>query len=142
MLKLRRVQDLLSQKMQKPASLEEVLESMAEQFIQKHDPVKKAERQEMRGKLMEAVTQVPNQQVPGPVLKATALKRNPLKSVTRHRVFLKHKGQCAYTHQDGHRCPEKRHLEIHHLVPVAQGGSDESSNLTLLCFGHHRGQHL
>lgn len=51
MIKIRRVQDLVSDKSQKPASLEQALESIVELFLEKHDPVKKAERQFLRGKL-------------------------------------------------------------------------------------------
>ena len=42
--KLRRIQDLESQRRKKPVSLEETLEAMAEIYLEKNDPVKKAER--------------------------------------------------------------------------------------------------
>ncbi|MCB0365246.1 MAG: HNH endonuclease, partial [Bdellovibrionales bacterium] len=51
MIKIRRAQDLMSQKAQKPANLEATLESMVDLFLAKHDPLKKAERQIIRGKL-------------------------------------------------------------------------------------------
>jgi len=44
MKKLRRVQDLLAQSQRRPVSLEETLDAMAEQFIERNDPLEKAKR--------------------------------------------------------------------------------------------------
>lgn len=55
--------------------------------------------------------------------------RSPIPPVLRHEVLLR----------DGYRClecgasTEDRMLEIDHIVPVSQGGSDEMSNLQTLC---------
>jgi hypothetical protein len=38
-------------------------------------------------------------------------------------------------------CRSSRYLEIHHIVPQADGGSHELDNLTLLCDGHHHALH-
>ncbi|MCB0387152.1 MAG: hypothetical protein KDD43_17295, partial [Bdellovibrionales bacterium] len=46
-----------------PANLEATLESMVDLFLEKHDPVKKAERQLLRGKLSD-VQQDPSAQRP------------------------------------------------------------------------------
>ena len=49
------------------------------------------------------------------------------------------------THELGHcaapGCTSQRWLEIHHIVPVSQGGRDEISNLTTLCHAHHKQRH-
>ena len=56
-------------------------------------------------------------------------KRNPIPPAFKHEVFLR----------DGFRCLEcgatnkNSRLEIDHIVPVAQGGTDELSNLQTLC---------
>lgn len=56
-------------------------------------------------------------------------KRNPLTKSIRHEVFKR----------DGYRCLEcgatnkETRLHIDHIIPVAQGGSDELSNLQTLC---------
>ena len=44
--------------------------------------------------------------------------------------------------RDGHRCvvpgcTNRLWLEVHHLVPLAAGGSNESENLATLCSRHH-----
>ena len=51
MLKFRRAQDLLSQNRSKSCDLEQTLDAVLDQFLQKYDPVKKAQRQKNRGKL-------------------------------------------------------------------------------------------
>jgi hypothetical protein len=43
-LKLKCVQDLLSQKLKRPASIEEALTAMTDNYLQKHDPVLRADR--------------------------------------------------------------------------------------------------
>ena len=53
MLRLRRAQEVLSQKRQRPVSLEEVISEMTSVFLAKSDPLEIAKRQEMRGKLLE-----------------------------------------------------------------------------------------
>jgi hypothetical protein len=48
--------------------------------------------------------------------------------------------------RDHHRCTvpgcrSARNLDIHHIVPQAQGGSHHIWNMTLLCSGHHHALH-
>lgn len=56
-------------------------------------------------------------------------KRNPIPSAFKHEIFKR----------DGFRCLEcgatnkNSRLEIDHILPVAQGGTDELSNLQTLC---------
>lgn len=141
MFKLRRVQDLQSQKQRKPVALEEALEEMVELYLNKHDPVKKAERQKLRGKLQgksEKTKSCPSTISNKPASKLTFNKRKSIPSKTRHRVMLKYKGQCAYKTAEGRRCQERRFLEIHHLKPLSQEGNDKFSNLILCCSGHHK----
>ncbi|MCB0384744.1 MAG: HNH endonuclease, partial [Bdellovibrionales bacterium] len=273
MIKIRRAQDLMSQKAQKPANLEATLESMVDLFLAKHDPLKKAKRQMIRGKLTgenqsksvqrpgdqelavpsmtQAISELSSSRVPemaaskktadrenqldgrstnkkpvnsivdpqnndsplsgsrsdcraisgnpnprrragrirtaaakltqsedapaadkaredlrrmvgnglnqlikdsadqqlgGPVntnwTKTTGGKRKPLPAATKHRVIVKHSGRCSHVNHQGERCRETKFLEIHHLKPIALGGGDHLENLTLLCSGHNRAQHL
>lgn len=57
-------------------------------------------------------------------------KRNPIPGVLRHEVFRR----------DGHRCLEcgatnhEIRLEVDHIIPVSQGGTDELNNLQTLCY--------
>jgi predicted restriction endonuclease len=59
----------------------------------------------------------------------TRPKRNPIPGVLRHEVFRR----------DGYRCREcgatnhETSLEVDHIIPVSQGGTDELGNLQTLC---------
>ena len=64
-------------------------------------------------------------------------KRTPLTADQRHTVNLVDGAQCTHVGSDGKRCPEKRWLQVHHIVPVSQGGSNDPENLTTLCWHHH-----
>jgi 5-methylcytosine-specific restriction endonuclease McrA len=55
----------------------------------------------------------------------------------RREVFSRGGYQCQFLAKDGARCPQRRHLCIDHVVPFAQGGGNELSNLQLLCAGHN-----
>ena len=61
-------------------------------------------------------------------------KRNPINPALRHEVL----------HRDGYRCLEcgatnkDIQLEIDHIIPVAQGGTDELNNLQTLCMTCNR----
>jgi HNH endonuclease len=35
-------------------------------------------------------------------------------------------------------CSARRHLEVHHIIFKARGGSDDPENLVTICHGHHR----
>lgn len=53
MLKLRRAQDVLSQKKQQVVGLEKLLEEIVATYLEKYDPIEIAKRQKMRGKLID-----------------------------------------------------------------------------------------
>jgi hypothetical protein len=53
--------------------------------------------------------------------------------VTGHATLQRDGWQCAAP-----GCSSRRGLEVHHIVPRAQGGSSEPSNLITLCSLHHR----
>ena len=51
---------------------------------------------------------------------------------------------CTYVGKDGKRCCSQWALEIDHIVPHCLGGSNEPSNLQLLCRAHncHRAEQM
>ena len=55
MLKLRQAQDLESQKQRKSLDIEETLEALVEVYLNQRDPVRKAKRQKLKGKLQSPV---------------------------------------------------------------------------------------
>ncbi|HEY5959622.1 MAG TPA: HNH endonuclease signature motif containing protein, partial [Polyangiaceae bacterium] len=46
-------------------------------------------------------------------------------------------GQCSFVDDEGHRCTERRFLEIDHVNPFAHGGESTLANCRLLCRAHN-----
>jgi hypothetical protein len=163
--KLKRAQSLLASK-GKATSLESVLSLCLDVFLDHHDPVRKAERAASRAakraeqasdintglqpqevcanRLEDATPREPNSFMAGsPSLPRSTdasrgtQRRKTIKAATTHAVMLRTGGRCAFVNERGERCSEDRFLHLHHIVPLSQGGSDNPSNLTCLCSGHH-----
>ena len=115
---LTRIKDLLSQKRQKPSSLEEVLLEVASHYLKRHDPIEKAKR---------ALGVRPAQE------------NSPTHA--KHTLALRDQGQCTFRYPDGKRCSERRWLDRHHLKSISEGGQNTIENLTTLCRAHHRYLH-
>ena len=114
---IKRVQDLLSQKLKRSAILEDVSEATIKLYLEKHDPLKKPCKP---------------QKGSGRRIKVT-LSRS---------VHHQHNSQCTHIDENGRRCQERRFLHIHHIKPLSEGGTNDLDNLTLFCSGHHRVSHL
>jgi|GEM_PF-1333658 len=75
---------------------------------------------------------------------ASTPKRKPIDPATRRRVWNRAKGQCEFSasHPDQaetpERCAARRTLQIDHIIPLAEGGSDDPGNLRLLCAAHNQ----
>src|SRR5574338_182735 len=112
---LRRIQDLESQRTQKAATLDETLEAMAEHYLERKDPVRKAER----AKPKDSFPQESTRAIPAAI---------------QHAVVRRDKNRCV-------ECGASRWLEIHHTKPLAEGGLTTPENLVTLCSAHHRHRH-
>ena len=128
---------------------------MTQEYLDRNDPIHKAERSKKREEektfpenkldpihLAQKTESLP---VPGRVNRDQATKstRIPIPSALKHQIVLRDQTQC--THRDlatQKRCFRRRWLDIHHVVPVSEGGKNELSNLTTLCSTHHRMKHL
>ncbi len=53
-------------------------------------------------------------------------------------IFTKARNRCQYVSPEGLRCNGQHQLEIDHLRPLSQGGSNLESNLRLLCRTHNQ----
>jgi len=51
-------------------------------------------------------------------------------------VWARDGGRCAFVGAVG-RCPERGFLELHHVVPFADGGATDTANLQLRCRSHN-----
>jgi hypothetical protein len=119
---LKRSQDLQSKSARENVSLAKAIINSVKTHIEKHDPVEKAKRSKR------LVT-----------LPVKASKAIPASSL--HFVNKRDQGRCTHIYPDGKRCPHRRFTDIHHIIPLFQGGTHDPANLTTLCSGHHRGVH-
>ncbi len=197
MLKLRRVQDLLSQSRRRAISLEETIEVLTAEYLGRHDPVAKAKRHVVKkgangsgnvesaavGIRAEVGTKAQDLETTRPKPEPEATRAEPEPETTRaepetevtrvepetsfrpaqkrgtvlvgkrvtlrvpiprsiqHRVNLRDERRCTQILPDGARCNQARWIEIHHRVPVSEGGGNTLDNLTTLCSAHHRYEH-
>lgn len=118
---LERLKDLLSQKLGRAASLEEVIAWAVSECREKHDPERKLARRR--------ISSGNSSPQPG---------SHAIPASVKHEVVLRQGFQCTHLGTDGRRCHERRWLHFHHLREVANGGLNTPENLRLLCSAHHR----
>jgi hypothetical protein len=58
-------------------------------------------------------------------------------AAVRRAVWKRDEGRCAFVGADGRRCDATAFLELHHLVPFADGGQSTVENLVLHCKSHN-----
>lgn len=143
--KLERICDLESQKQAKSVSREDALSAAAGLYLEKNDPLRKAERSKTA--ITYSKTEVPNgESVQGSTTQRAAkfvpgrvtLKNRPhIPAAVSHAIALRDQRQCTHVTSDGERCKNTRWLEIHHVQPKSLGGCDALDNLTTLCSSHH-----
>ncbi len=149
MIKLRRVQDLLSQSRRKSVSLEEVLMELAGDYLHRYDPVEKAKRIIVKkGNQHNSTVQPVSMQAetlqkelitePIDLVVNESKSRTPIPASVLHQVNLRDRGRCTHLNQQGTRCNQTRFLDIHHRIPVSRGGQNALENLITLCSTHHR----
>jgi hypothetical protein len=144
MKKLKRVQDLESQRTKRACDLEAVLDAMADFYLERQDPVVKSERILKKPSLRKEAEKDTKKKVDPSGDNATnSIRYNRLRltSETKHRVNQRDQSQCTHIDNLGRRCSNKRWVEIHHVVPVSHGGDNRLENLTTLCHTHHRMTH-
>ena len=116
----------------------EVLKRAFYEMRERTDPVRKAERAKAR-KQRQPKTEQPSKELC--VNKISIAKRKPIPAATAHAIKLRDGHQCTEIHKDGTRCENTKWLHIHHIKRVADGGTNELSNLTTLCSVHHELHH-
>lgn len=98
-------------------------------FIARHSPRERSKRRE-RGRR--------DLQAPSTSVRGAGKHRSTISARTRDAVFVRDKGRCTYVGANGRRCGETRHLHIDHITPVARNGTNDPSNLRLLCARHNQ----
>jgi len=124
---LRRVQNLESRRTSKAACWNDTLAAMATLYLERNDPVRKAERAQAK-----KPAPIPSQ---GRINAARYVPAH-----VAHQVSLRDRGECTFTGAHG-KCRESRWTDVHHVTPVSKGGTSSLDNLTTLCANHHRYLH-
>jgi hypothetical protein len=165
LLKLRRAQDLLSQCQKRAVTLEETISAMTDAFLEKKDPVVKAERNLNKSKVKPDSSKTapepsdrsaqPKDRSRAPSLEKSELgsirveltenhptHRRKLPARLLHQIHVRDHGKCVEKLSNGALCGQGRWVDIHHLIPLSEGGTDILENLITLCSAHHRIRHL
>ena len=108
---LGRMQAIQAQR-KKPCTMAAVTSLAIDEFNRKHDPVAKADRA--------AAKESTHKPQPAKQKPTTAQK---------HIVRARDRGRCCHIRSDGSRCTKTRHTEIHHKIPLSEGGANDPSNL-------------
>ena len=142
---LKRAQDILSQKLQRAATMDDVYSAALQLFLDKNDPLRKSCRANSKTNSKTNQTQTDKKAASETktlgTMKSVGAARN-LKITVKRAVHHKNESQCSHIDELGQRCQQRRHLHIHHIQPLSQGGTNHINNLTILCSGHHQAHHL
>jgi 5-methylcytosine-specific restriction endonuclease McrA len=57
-------------------------------------------------------------------------------AAVKREVWARDDGRCAFVGTRG-RCTERGFLELHHVIPFADGGATDAANLQLRCRAHN-----
>jgi hypothetical protein len=106
-----RGQQLLKQSEQAQVGLGESVEKVFAYYVEREDPVLRAER------------------------------KAPDKRNEKEKVMVRDQGSCQHQLSPSYRCNQRYWIDIHHIKPRSEGGTDTAENLITLCSGHHRMKH-
>jgi 5-methylcytosine-specific restriction endonuclease McrA len=111
----------LTRHLPKPPSMEDVYDAGLDAYLKKHDPdVKLATTRAAKPRLAAGKA-------------GRYISRDKLRTVRANS-----QSRCAYVSPDGKRCDATGNLHVDHIQPHALGGTNEPSNLRLLCASHNQ----
>lgn len=111
----------------KAGSIEEVLEKALEEYLERHDPARKAARnvgKGARGGLAVSET-------------GKIVNKRKFSAAVRHTALVRSGGRCEAVGENGRRCEAKAYLEFDHVKPWARGGRSTGENCRVLCRTHN-----
>ncbi|MGZ3721365.1 MAG: HNH endonuclease [Bdellovibrionales bacterium] len=129
-------QILLAQKTSKYQGIPETLTLVFKDYVERHDPLRKAQRAQNK-KSAQTNSPKPSARAEKSARKYSISKRTDLTAAEKHAVDLRDGRMCTHIGKDGRRCCEKRWIQYHHIIRVADGGSNHPDNIATLCTFHH-----
>ena len=127
--KYEEAKSLLSRKYPKGAGMEEVIDELLEAFLDKHSPIRREKRRQIR-KARKNRESVPTSEL----TKSTRYIPQEVKDF----VWVRDGGRCAFVGPDGRRCNSRHNLQFEHIKPHAKGGDNSVENIEVLCFCHNQ----
>lgn len=124
---------IASHRLSANASLEELIEFLADYFTEREDPAERHARREARKNNDKGEPARINARL---IDNEKMKRRVPVQ--VRDQVFVRDNGRCCYVSADGKRCGSTHVLQVDHIKPVARGGASTIGNLRLLCAYHNR----
>jgi hypothetical protein len=124
----RRCRDLVSRSVGSTVTPGQALETVCEDYLERHDPEREAERLREKDEVTKA-----SLKGSGSEPSWRDGKRVALTALTRREVLRRFGDRCWVK-----RCQERVHFQNAHLRPVRAGGSNFPWNLARLCFLHHK----
>jgi hypothetical protein len=153
---LERVRALECQSQQSSVTRLEALKASLHLYIERKDPILKAQRVLAKGKNSregQKQTREMKKQTPGGQKQTRQAKeqtsegqtqktkRTPLPAYVQHIVNLRDERRCTHINSRGERCTENKWLDLHHVTHVRDGGTNAPENLRTLCDYHHDLEH-
>ncbi len=151
---LKRARELMSQKKSKHAQIGETFVYALKDWVDREDPIRKAERAKARQEKSapQTYSSIDNINETGSAVSSIdptrinvsrhrSRDRSPIPAAILHQVYLRDRGACRKRMLDGSNCGCRRWVDVHHIKPKAQGGQDTIENLITLCRAHHRQLH-
>jgi hypothetical protein len=143
---IKRVQDLLCQSKGRVVSFDEALREMAKLYLDKNDPVVRAQRVLSKAIKKENTSAcIEKSSTPKKDSPQRPAGRKPLSQELKNQVLIRDLGRCQGKvggSPDDNICGDTRWLDVHHLTLVSEGGKDILENLVTLCKGHHVLEHI
>jgi hypothetical protein len=140
--KLERVIGLLKQGAKKDSIKVTAIDAACEAYLDKHDPIRKAERARKRKNSS-------NHNCPGAIVKNNPSKKfqksiSPgavsryIPAAVKHEVYQRDQSRCTFIGFAGKRCDEQSTLQLDHILMKCRGGQETVENLRLMCPEHNR----
>ena len=113
------------------ASYADLIKRAVSEAVEKHDPVKKAERSEAKAQKAAAKDLAETKSTPAP--------EPQKKSEVKRQVWLRDKGECTFVDpRTGEICGSRHFVEEDHILPKAMGGEYTLENVRLVCRAHNQ----
>lgn len=142
LLDFRKAQDRVATNRSRNASLEETLQEVLRFYLERKDPEERARRVIAKKGMRSQARPADESDKNAHPKQFTGTVRQPIPSAILHRVRFRDRGFCQHPMPNGKICGSRRWIEVHHRVPVSEGGENTLENLVLLCRAHHQGLHV